>query len=52
MDGVIDDRTFTEVFEVVVKKMQQGIPVMGAREELMEDFICDWCEIFDEESCR
>lgn len=44
--------TFLEVFVAVVNKMRAGVPVMGAKEEMMEDFIEDWCDAFDEETVR
>ena len=45
-----DTRTFTEIFAVVKYKIAHDLPMMTAREELMEDFINDWVENFGYES--
>ena len=45
-----DKRTFTEIFAVVKYKIEHNLPMMTAKEELMEDFINDWAEIFGYET--
>ena len=45
-----DTRTFTETFAVVKYKIAHDLPMMTAREELMEDFIKEWAEDFGFES--
>lgn len=41
-----DNRTFTEIFAAVKYKIEHNIPMMTAKEELMEDFIEEWSENF------
>lgn len=38
--------TLTEAIAVVKGKLAAHIPVAGAKEELAEDFIKEWAEIF------
>lgn len=38
--------TLREAIAIVIGKRAAGIPITGAREELAEDFITDWVEIF------
>lgn len=40
------EQTFLETFAVVKGKMANGIPMTTAKEELMEDFIKDWVDLF------
>lgn len=47
-----DNRTFTEVFAAVKYKITNNIPMMTAKEELMQDFIEEWAENFGFESCN
>lgn len=42
--------SFTETFAIVKYKLSKNKPMIGAREEMMEDFIKDWAEIFGYES--
>lgn len=42
--------TLREAIAIVIGKKVAGIPITGAREELAEDFITDWVEIFGIES--
>ncbi len=37
-----------ETIKIVYDKRQKGIPVMGAKEEVADDFIDDWIELFEE----
>ena len=39
-------QTFSETFAVVKGKIASGIPMLTAKEELMERFLQDWAEIF------
>ena len=41
-----DTRTFSEIFAVVKYKIEHRLPMITAKEELMQDFISDWVEIF------
>lgn len=41
-----DDRNFQEVLACVIGKMLYNEPLMGAKEELMDDFIREWTELF------
>lgn len=41
-----DERTFTEIYAVVKYKILKKIPMSTAKEEMMEDFINDWSELF------
>lgn len=45
-----DKRTFTEVFAVVIYKIGHNLPMTTAKEEMMEDFIKDWAEVFGYET--
>lgn len=45
-----DKRTFIECFIDVVYKLRNGEPMMAAKEELMDDFIEQWCEIYGDET--
>lgn len=38
-----------ETIKIVYDKRQKGIPAMGAKEEVADDFIDDWIELFEEE---
>lgn len=42
----MDERTFIEVAAAVIFKIQNKIPMMTAKEEMMEDFLEDWSEAF------
>lgn len=42
--------TLREAIAIVIGKRAAGMPITGAREELAEDFITDWVEIFGIES--
>jgi hypothetical protein len=44
--------TFLETFAVVKGKIAAGIPMSTAKEELMEDFIRDWSELFSWETAK
>lgn len=35
-----------ETIKIVYDKMQKGITITGAKEEVAEDFIDDWNELF------
>lgn len=37
-----------ETIKIVYDKRQKGIPVTGAKEEIAEDFINDWNELFSD----
>ncbi len=41
-----DDRNFQEVLACVIGKMLYNEPLMGAKEELVDDFIREWTELF------
>lgn len=41
MEGLI------ETIKVVYDKRQKGIPIMGAKEEVADDFITDWDELLN-----
>ena len=41
-----DTRSFYEVFVAVKYKMQNKMPMLTAREELMEDFLINWADCF------
>jgi hypothetical protein len=45
-----DERTFIEVLLAVIRKMRTGIPMMTAKDELMEDFIEQWVDIYGDET--
>lgn len=45
-----DTRSFYEVFVAVKYKILNKIPMSTAKEEMMEDFINDWSELFGFES--
>ena len=47
-----DTRTFTEVFAAVKYKVLNKLPMLTAREELMENFIKDWVDAFDYETLK
>ena len=47
-----DKRTFTEIFAVVKYKIAHDLPMMTAKEELMQDFIKEWAENFGYESTK
>jgi hypothetical protein len=47
---MVDDRTFIEVFIDVIHKMREGIPMLTAKEELLEDFIEQWVDIYGDET--
>jgi len=55
-DTTLDDyyadqeQTFLETFAVVKGKLANGIPMTTAKEEMMEDFIKDWLDIYGEET--
>ena len=40
------NQTFTETLAVVKYKIENKLPMTTAKEELMEDFIEEWTEIF------
>lgn len=40
------NQTFTETLAIVKYKIENKIPMAAAKEELVEDFINDWAEIF------
>ena len=42
--------TFGDVFAIVKGKMANKLPMMTAKEEMMEDFINDWAELFGYDS--
>lgn len=42
--------TLTEAIAVVKGKLAAGIPIGGAREELADDFIKDWADLFGAET--
>lgn len=42
--------TFGDVFAIVKGKMANKLPMTTAKEEMMEDFINDWAELFGYES--
>jgi hypothetical protein len=45
-----DARTFIEVLLAVIRKMREGLPMMTAKEELMEDFLEQWVDIYGDET--
>lgn len=47
-----DTRTFTKVFAAVKYKIQNKLPMLTAREELMENFIKDWVDAFGFETLK
>ena len=47
-----DTRTFTEVFAAVTYKIKNNLPMLTAREELMENFIKDWTDSFGYEALK
>lgn len=47
-----DKRSFTEVFAVVKYKIEHNLPMTTAKEELMNDFIEDWSEIYGYETTK
>lgn len=47
-----DTRTFTEVFAAVKYKVLNNLPMLTAREELMENFIKDWVDAFEYETLK
>lgn len=47
-----DNRLFTEVFAAVVYKIKNNLPMMTAREELMEQFVQDWTDAFGYEALK
>ena len=47
-----DNRSFTEVFAAVKYKVLNKLPMLTAREELMENFIKDWVDAFDYETLK
>lgn len=46
------DQTFLETFAVVKGKIINGIPMMTAKEEFVEDVIRDWAELFGWETAK
>lgn len=44
--------SFMETFAIVKYKLSKNKPMMSAREEMMEDFIKDWAEVFGYESVK
>lgn len=44
--------SFTETFAIVKYKLSKNKPMMSAKEEMMEDFIKDWAEVFGYESVK
>lgn len=36
-----------ETIKAVYNKRQEGIPIMGAKEEIADDFITDWLELLN-----
>lgn len=36
-----------EIIRIVYYKRQKGIPIMGAKEEIADDFIVDWLELLN-----
>lgn len=49
---MVDTRTFTEVFAAVKYKVLNKLPMLTAREELMETFIKDWVDAFEYETLK
>ena len=47
-----DTRTFTEVFAAVKYKIINKLPMSTAKEELMENFIKDWVDVFEYETLK
>ena len=47
-----DTRQFTEVFAAVIYKIKNKLPMLTAREELMENFIKDWVDAFGYEALK
>lgn len=47
-----DHRSFTEVFAAVKYKVLNKLPMLTAKEELMENFIKDWVDAFDYETLK
>ena len=45
-----DTLGFKEVFDTVVERMQRGEEMTTAKQEMMEDFIEDWSEVFGYDS--
>ncbi len=46
------DTTFTEAFAIVRHKMLNNIPLTTAKQELMDDFIKEWTELFGYDSLK
>lgn len=46
------EQTFTETFAVVKGRMANNMPMSTAKEELMEDFIKEWSELFGWETAK
>ncbi len=44
--------TLTEAIAVVIGKLANGIPITGAREEVADDFIKDWADLFGAETAK
>lgn len=44
--------TLTEAIAVVIGKRAAKIPITGAREEIAEDFLEDWADIFGWETAK
>ena len=47
-----DTRTFTEVFAAVKYKIINKLPMLTAKEKLMENFIKDWVNDFEYETLK
>ena len=46
------DLTLTEAIAVVLGKLANGIPISGAKEEVADDFIKDWADLFGAETAK
>lgn len=44
--------TLTEAIAVVIGKRAAGIPMLTAREEVADDFITEWAELFGAETAK
>ena len=44
--------SFTETFAIVKYKLSKNKPMMSAKEEMMDDFIKDWAELFGYDSVK
>jgi len=46
------EMTLTEAIAVVIGKHAAGIPITGAKEEVADDFIKDWADLFGAKTAK